>query len=49
MRKITLYISMSLDGYAADRLGGVDWLYGSEPDCASWRRASTAALLSLFM
>ena len=33
MRKVTLYISMSLDGYAADRLGGVDWLYGSEPGC----------------
>ncbi len=33
MRKVTLYISMSLDGYAADRFGGVAWLYGNEPGC----------------
>ena len=33
MRKVTLYISMSLDGFAADTDGGVDWLYGNEPDC----------------
>lgn len=26
MRKVTLYIAMSLDGYIADRSGKVDWL-----------------------
>lgn len=26
MRKVTLYIAMSLDGYIADARGGVDWL-----------------------
>ena len=28
MRKIILYIAMSLDGYIADKNGGVDWLSG---------------------
>ena len=28
MRKVTLYIAMSLDGYIADRDGNVDWLNG---------------------
>ena len=31
MRSIILYIAMSLDGYIADREGGVDWLAGQEP------------------
>lgn len=31
MRKITLFIAMSLDGYIADRDGRVDWLQGQEP------------------
>ena len=31
MRSIILYIAMSLDGYIADREGGVDWLTGQEP------------------
>ena len=28
MRDVTLFIAMSLDGYAADAEGGVDWLQG---------------------
>lgn len=30
MRKVTLFIAMSLDGYIADRDGKVDWLVGQE-------------------
>ena len=32
MRKISLFIAMSLDGYIADRKGGVDWLEGQGDD-----------------
>lgn len=31
MRSVILYIAMSLDGYIADRAGGVGWLTGQEP------------------
>lgn len=30
MRKISLYIAMSLDGYIADSKGGVNWLKGQD-------------------
>lgn len=30
MRKVILYIAMSLDGYIADRKGNVNWLAGQD-------------------
>ncbi len=32
MRKVKLYIAMSLDGYVADKNGGVSWLSGDNSD-----------------
>lgn len=32
MRKVVLYIAMSLDGFVADESGGVDWLSGQDRD-----------------
>ena len=32
MKKITLFIAMSLDGYIADSQGGVNWLSGQDHD-----------------
>lgn len=31
MRRVTLFIAMSLDGYIADRAGGIGWLGGEDP------------------
>ena len=35
MRNVVLYLAMSLDGYLADKNGGVDWLGGDGSDPAS--------------
>ena len=32
MRRIILFIAMSLDGYIADEKGGVDWLSGIQTE-----------------
>lgn len=32
MKKVTLFIAISVDGYIADQYGNVDWLAGQEPD-----------------
>jgi dihydrofolate reductase len=35
MRKVVLYIAMSLDGYIADSTGGVGWLVGDGTDATN--------------
>ena len=35
MRKVILYISMSVDGFIADKNGGVDWIAGSDENYES--------------
>lgn len=34
MRTVILYLAISLDGYLADKTGGVDWLLGEQADHA---------------
>ena len=36
MRKVILYIAMSLDGYIADKDGGVEWLQGDGSDVGNF-------------
>lgn len=31
VRKVILYIAMSLDGYITDQHGRIDWLHGDNP------------------
>lgn len=38
MRRIILYIAMSLDGYIADKDGGVEWLTGQDAETESWEQ-----------
>ena len=35
MRNVVIYLAMSLDGYLADKSGGVDWLGGNGSDPAA--------------
>ena len=47
MRNVILFIAMSLDGYLADRRGGVDWLRGQDPGAEEWEQIlSINALLA---
>lgn len=47
MKKISLFIAMSLDGYIADTKGSVNWLVGQSNDRFNLRQKIVYSLLSM--
>ncbi|GAX01591.1 dihydrofolate reductase family protein [Secundilactobacillus silagei] len=46
MRKVVLYIAMSLDGYIADKRGGVSWLSGQDISIESQNNGGYGAFVA---